>query len=113
MSSHSEVETFLASDFDEISNRISCVNVIVDDQSSLVGANASCLERFRAQLFVFVGDHVYAKRKLVDIGTLATEVEDSNLGIRYTTVEARLGVWLRMSVCHSRLVFKSRTLFLQ
>ena len=38
----------------------------------LVGANASSFESFRAQLFVFVGDHVHAKRKFVDIGTLTT-----------------------------------------
>jgi hypothetical protein len=49
-------------------------------------------------LFVFVGDHVNAEGKFVDICTLATEVEDTNLRVGYTTVESRLGIWLKKSV---------------
>lgn len=63
----------------------------------LVGANAGSLEGFGAQLFVLVGDHVNAKREFIDIGSLATEIEDANLGIGYTTVEPglRVGLWSR------------------
>ena len=32
------------------------------------------------------------KREFVNIGTLATEIEDANLRIRYTTIEA--GFWV-------------------
>lgn len=60
----------------------------------LVGANAGGFEGFRAQLFVLVGDHVNAKRELIDIGTLSSEIEDTDLGVRYATVESRLGIWL-------------------
>jgi hypothetical protein len=60
----------------------------------LVGANSSSFEGLGAQLFVFVRDHVDAEGKFVDICTLATEVEDTNLGIWYTTVESRLWIWL-------------------
>ena len=35
-----------------------------------------------------------AERELVDVGLLATEIEDANLGVGYTTVEARLRVRL-------------------
>ena len=34
------------------------------------------------------------ERELVDIGTLATKIEDTNLRIGHTTVEAGLWVWL-------------------
>ena len=64
----------------------------------LVGANSSRLKSLGAQLFVFVGDHVNAEGKFVDICALATEVEDPNLRVGYTTVESRLGIWLEKSV---------------
>ena len=35
-----------------------------------------------------------AERELVDVGLLATEIEDANLGVGHTTVEARLRVRL-------------------
>lgn len=34
------------------------------------------------------------ERELIDTSTLASEVEDTNLGVGYTTVEAGLGVRL-------------------
>lgn len=61
----------------------------------LVGADTGGFEGFGAQLFVLVGDHMNAKREFVDIGTLSSEIKDSNLGVRYTAVEAGLWVWLR------------------
>lgn len=47
-----------------------------------------------------------AEGKFVDIGTLATEVEDTNLRVGYTTVESRLGIRLKKSVGF----FKSKTI---
>ncbi len=54
---------------------------------SLVGTNSSSFQSFRAQLFIFVGDHVHAEREFVDICTLATKIEDADLWVRHTTVE--------------------------
>lgn len=64
------------------------------DGNSLVGANTGSLKSLRAQLLVLVGDEVDAQREVIDVGTLATQVEDANLGVGDTTVEARLGVRL-------------------
>lgn len=36
-----------------------------------------------------------AEREFIDVGALTAEVEDSNFGVGYTTVEAGLGVWLQ------------------
>jgi hypothetical protein len=73
-----EMEAFLAGGLDEV----------------LVGANTRGLEGLGAQLLILVGDKVDAQREVVDGGTLAAEIEDANLGVRHTTVEARLGVRL-------------------
>lgn len=61
---------------------------------SLVGANTSSLQRFGAQLFIFVGYQVDAEGKFVDVRTLSAKVEDTDLRIGNTTVEAGLWVWL-------------------
>ena len=71
-----EMETFLSGNLDKV----------------LVGANTGGFESLGGQLLVFVGDQVDAEREVVYIGLLATEVEDADLGIRYTTVEPALGV---------------------
>lgn len=60
----------------------------------LVGADASSFERFGTQLLVLVGHHVNTEREFVDICSLPSKVEDSDLGVRYTAVESRLRVWL-------------------
>jgi hypothetical protein len=44
---------------------------------------------------------VNAEWEFVDIGTLAAEIEDSNLGVGYPTVEAGLRVWLFRVSCSS------------
>jgi len=77
-----EMETFLSGNLDEV----------------LVGANAGGLESLGGQLLVLVGDQVDAEREVVYVGLLATEVEDADLGIRYTTVEPALGVGLVLAV---------------
>lgn len=60
----------------------------------LVGADTGGFERLGAQLLELVGDEVDAEGKLIDIRALAAEVEDADLGIGHTAVEARLWVWL-------------------
>jgi len=39
---------------------------------------------------------VNAEWELVDIGSLSSKIEDSNLRVRHTSVESRLWVWLQM-----------------
>jgi hypothetical protein len=63
-------------------------------RDSLVGADTGSLESLGAQLFILVGNQVDAQGELVDVRTLSAKVEDADLGIRYTTVEPRLGVRL-------------------
>lgn len=64
----------------------------------LVCANTGSFQSLGAQLLVLVGDHVDAKREVINAGALATKVEDTNLRIGNTTVEARLGVRLSWTV---------------
>jgi hypothetical protein len=71
-----EMETFLSGNLDEV----------------LVGANTGGFERLGRQLLVLVGDQVDAEREVVYVGLLATQVENADLGIGYTTVEPALGV---------------------
>ena len=79
-----EMETFLSGNLDKV----------------LVGANAGSLKSLRGQLLVLVGDEVNAEREIVYAGLLATEIENTDLGIRYTTVEPALGV---LDVCQSAI----------
>ena len=39
-----------------------------------------------------------AEGKFIDVGTLAAEIEDADFGIGDTTVEAGLGIWLKVDV---------------
>lgn len=73
-----EMESFLSGNLDEV----------------LVGANTGSLESLGAQLLVLVGDHVDAEREVIDGSALAAEIEDANLRVGDTTVEAGLGVGL-------------------
>lgn len=74
-----EVERFLTTVLDEV----------------LVGANTGGFESLGAQLLILVGDEVNAEREVVDGGLLAAKIEDTDLGVGDTTVEARLGVRLK------------------
>jgi hypothetical protein len=58
----------------------------------LVGANTGGLESLGRQLLVLVGNKVDAEREVVDVRAFAAEIEDADLGVRYTTVEPALGV---------------------
>lgn len=60
----------------------------------LVGANASGFESLGAQLLILVGDEVDTQWELVDVRALAAEIEDADLGVWHTTVEAGFWVWL-------------------
>ena len=60
----------------------------------LVCAYTGSFEGFRRELLIFVGDHVNAKRKLIDVGTFAAKIENADFRIGDTTVETRFGVWL-------------------
>lgn len=42
---------------------------------------------------------MHAKREFIDVGTLAAEIEDADLGVGNTAVEAGFGVWLHRDVC--------------
>ena len=64
------------------------------NRNVLIGADTGCLEGFRRKLLVFIGDHVDAEREFVNVGTLAPQIENSDFGVRDTTVEAGLGIWL-------------------
>jgi hypothetical protein len=77
-----KVETFLSSGLDEV----------------LVGANTGGFESLRGQLLVFVGDHVHTGREVIDIGLLTSKIEDTDLWVGDTTVEAGLGVGLVLAV---------------
>jgi len=60
----------------------------------LVGANSGGFKCLGAQLLELVGYEVDAEGELIDSRALAAEVEDADLRVGYTAVEARLGVWL-------------------
>jgi hypothetical protein len=80
--SDSEMETFFAGNLDKV----------------LVGADTGSFKGLGTQLFVLVGNHVHAEREFVDIGTLSSKIEDTDLGVRHTTVESRFGIWLVLAV---------------
>lgn len=76
----------------------------------LVGANTGSLEGLGGDLLILVGDEVNAEGELVDVGLLATEIEDANLGVGDTTVEARLRVRL-LSIAVSGMFSRRRCPF--
>ena len=60
----------------------------------LVGTNTCGFESFGTQLFQLVGDKVNTCREFIDTSALAAKIEDTDLRIGYTTVEAGFWVWL-------------------
>lgn len=63
-------------------------------ENVLVGANTGGLEGLGRQLLILVGDHVHTGGEVVNVGLLTAQIEDADLGVGNTTVEARLGVRL-------------------
>lgn len=60
----------------------------------LVGTNTGSLEGLGGQLLILVGNEVNTVGEVVNGSLLTTEIEDTDLGIGDTTVEAGLGVGL-------------------
>ena len=107
MGADTQMETFFARNLDEVPGKnksATYVHFVLSPRLQrsvvdvLVGTDASGFESFGTQLFVFVGDQVDAAGEFIDVGTLATEVENSDLGVGHTTVEARFGVGLVFAV---------------
>jgi hypothetical protein len=71
MSADTEMETLLSGVLDQV----------------LVGANTGGLEGLRTQLLILVGNEVDAEGEVVNVGTLAAEIEDSDLRVGDTAVE--------------------------
>jgi hypothetical protein len=97
---NAEMESFLSCDLDEV----------------LVCANTGGLKSFGAHLLVLVGNEMDTERELIDVRALTAKVEDSDLRIRYTTVEARLWVWLAgrlLVLCSDSISSSICTHFLQ
>jgi len=63
-----------------------------------VGANTGSFESLGGELFVLIGDEMDAEWELVDTSTLTSQVEDTNLWVWDTSVEAGLWVWLVLAV---------------
>lgn len=61
---------------------------------SLVGTDTGGFESLGAQLFVLIGNEVNTEGEVVDTGTLSAKIEDPDLGVGDTTVEAGLGIRL-------------------
>ena len=110
VSADTKMKAFFACDLDQVS--VDCRSAIalytmclschvcpavVMKVNSLVGTNTRSFQSLGAQLFVLVGDKVDAERELVDVCLLPAEIEDADLGVRYTTVESRLWVGLDCS----------------
>jgi len=69
-----------------------------------VGANTSSFEGFTRQLFVFIGDEMAAEGEVVYGSTFAAQIENTNLGIRHTTIVPgfRIGFVLAVAIAASR-----------
>jgi len=97
------VESFLAGNLDKVPGCVMLVLlsvfVVANILCVLVGANAGGLESLGAHLLVLIGDEVDAERELINTSTLAAEIEDTDLRVGDTTVEARLRVWLWYELC--------------
>lgn len=61
----------------------------------LVGANTGSLQGLGAQLLILVGNEMDAEREVIDVGALSAKIEDANLGVGDTTVEAGLRIRLK------------------
>jgi len=64
----------------------------------LVHNNTACLEALRAELLLLTAHQVNTKRELVSAGRPSANVEDGDLGVRYTAKVPRLDVRLVLTV---------------
>jgi len=79
---HTDVESILTAVLDQV----------------LVGADTGCLKSLRRKLLVLVRNQVHAKRELVDAGSLATQVKDTDLWVWDTSTMSRLWIWLILAI---------------
>jgi hypothetical protein len=75
---HSDVESVLSSQFGEV----------------LVSANTGSFKSLTGKLFLFIRNHVHAKRKIVYVSLLSSKIINSQFSIRYTTTISRFDVRL-------------------
>ena len=64
----------------------------------LVAGNTGGFQSFRGKLLLLIGKHVSDEGEGINGGALATNIVDTNLGIRDTTAETRLDVRLVLTV---------------
>ena len=64
----------------------------------LVGSNTGSFEGLRRNLLLLVGNENDAARELGEVSLLVTTIEETDLRVRHTTVEARLGIRLVLLV---------------
>lgn len=64
----------------------------------LVCTDSCSLESLRRYLFIFSGNHVDTEREFIDSCPLSSEIVDPNLGVRNSSAETRLWVWLVFAV---------------
>ena len=50
---------------------------------------------------------MHTEREFIDVGTLASEIEDANFRVGHTAVEAGLGIWLEEK-CQECLALQTR-----
>jgi len=60
---------------------------------SLVGADTGGFKSLGTQLLILVGNEMNAERELIDVCALAAKIENANLSVGHTSVEARLAIW--------------------
>ena len=65
-----------------------------DRESVFISANTGSLESLGREILILVRDYIHTGREVVNTGLLTAQIEDTDLGVGNTTVEARLGVRL-------------------
>lgn len=70
----------------------------------LVAGNATCFQSLRGELLSFERDQMGTEWELINRGLLPTEIENPDLGIRYTTAVPGLRVWLVLAVAVAVIV---------
>jgi hypothetical protein len=63
-----------------------------------VGSDTGSFKSFRGDLLLLVGNKMDAHWELIPTGLLRSSVIDSDFGVRHSTIEARLWIWLILLV---------------
>ena len=64
----------------------------------LVASNSGCLKSFRTDLLLLIADQMDAGWEIIMLGSLFTDVVNSQLWVWDTSVESRLWIWLVLLV---------------